>query len=197
MVARKVLNKLKMTPWLTWIPGPKMFLSSPDRVSPSWLAQPPCKSDTWGRKRLTYTQGRCILIPECPWLTKKFWTSVLCLLHMDTNLPSGFPASSPSSLQSMWLVSKSPLTQVLLSSPNLLLNLPVAPHCQEGQGLPSATAKKWQQSSILAEIPPTENLAELRSHGVARAGPQLSTRTHTCKGRYVARVYAKECWRVS
>ena len=79
----------------------------------------------------------------------KFRTSVLCLLHMDTNLPSGFPAFSPSSLQSMWLVSKRVHLLKYCSAPLTYSKPPCgSPLPREARSPFCSCRRKWQPSPV-------------------------------------------------
>ena len=125
----------------------------------------------------------------------KFRTSVLCLLHTATNLPSAFSASSPSSLQSMWPVSKRARLFKYCSAPLTYSKPPCASPLPRGEGPPFCTCRsKWQPTPILAG-----RAWRATVHGVTKSWTQLSacartrvhthTHTHTRNGRYVAREF--------
>ena len=183
-----------MTPWLTWI-GTKNVDEFILTKFPQggWHSQP--AMDTWGRKGWR-TQGQCVLIPELLVTHGKFRTSVLCLLHMDTNLPSGFPTFSPSSLQSMWSVSKRVHLFKYCSAPLTYSKPPCGSPLPREARSPFCTCRRKQQ--------PTPVFLPGESHGrksLAGYGPwackELDTtehththaHTHTCKGKYVAREF--------
>ena len=108
----------------------------------------------------------------------KFQTSVLCLLHMDTNLPSGFPAFSPSSLQSMWPVSKRVHLFKYCSAPLTYSEPPCGSPLPREARSPFCTCRRKRQ--------PTPVFLPGESHGrksLAGYGPwackELDTTEHT------------------
>ena len=113
----------------------------------------------------------------------KFQTSVLCLLHTATNLPSAFPAFSPSSLQSAWPVSKRARLFKYCSAPPTYSKPPCGSPLPRGEGPPFCTCQsQWQPTPILAR-----RAWRATVHGVTKSWTQLSacacalahTHTHT------------------
>ena len=138
----------------------------------------------------------------------KFRTSVLCLLHMDTNLPSGFPAFSPSSLQSTWPVSKRVHLFKYCSAPLTYSEPPCGSPLPREARSPFCTCRRKRQPTPVflpgeshgrkslagygpwacKELDTTEHT---HTHACAhtRTHTHTHTHTHTCKGRYVAREF--------
>ena len=166
-----------MTPWLTRVRTKNVDEFVPTRVPQAgWHRHP--ATDSWGRKGWR-AQGQHVLLPELLMTHGKFRTSVLCLLHTATNLPSAFSASSPSSLQSMWPVSKRARLFKYCSAPLTYSKPPCASPLPRGEGPPFCTCRsKWQPTPILAG-----RAWRATVHGVTKSWTQLSacarTRVHT------------------
>ena len=125
----------------------------------------------------------------------KFRTSVLCLLHTATNLPSAFPAFSPSSLQSAWPVSKRARLFKYCSAPPTYSTSLWLPTAKRGRApllhlsKPMAAHSYSCQESLAGYGPWGHKELDTTERVCMRARTHTHTHTHTRNGRYVAREF--------